>query len=80
MWQYCLKLEVARPRSIALLLLSADWHETGGVLLLGYEMYRLLIKTKGIAAKPKRSAKRASAEPLVIDIEEEEGNKELVKG
>lgn len=60
--------------------MPADWHETGGVLLLGYEMYRLLIKTKGITAKPKRSAKRVSAEPLVIDVEEEEGNKELVKG
>lgn len=48
--------------------------------MLGYEMYRLLIKTKGVVAKPKRSAKKACAEPLVIDVEEEEFNKELVKG
>lgn len=67
-------------RYIGWLSLLADWHQTGGVLLLGYEMYRLLIKTKGVVAKPKRSAKKASAEPLVIDVEEEEFNKELVKG
>lgn len=56
----------------------------GGVLLLGYEMYRLLT-TKRVLAKPRRGAAKkvttpSAPEPVVIDLEEEECNKTLLKG
>ena len=55
----------------------ADWHESGGVLLLGYEMYRLLT-TKQMLVKPRR--KRCTQQPDVINIDELDYNRELQKG
>ena len=49
------------------------------MLLLGYEMYRLLIKTRGVPIKSRRASKKTNSEPVVIDIEEEEVNKEIIK-
>ena len=69
------------------------------MLLLGYEMYRLLT-TKRVLAKPRRAAnKKAStlnpattstatstvtsgvtSDPVCIDVEEEDSNKELLRG
>lgn len=42
-------------------------------------MYRLLIKTRGVPVKSRRASKKNNSEPVVIDVEEEEVNKEIVK-
>jgi hypothetical protein len=44
---------------------------------VGYEMFRLLT-TKVTNVRPKRSRKK-NADPVVIDVEEEEKTKELLK-
>jgi len=73
------------------------------VLLLGYEMYRLLT-TKRVLAKPRRAASRktsfvnpptttagtssatstasssVTSDPVCIDLDEEDSNRELLKG
>ncbi|XP_074644107.1 helicase ARIP4-like [Tubulanus polymorphus] len=49
------------------------WQRQGGVLLMGYEMYRLLATRK--PQKPRKPKKNAG--PIVIDLEEEDRNKEL---
>lgn len=67
-----------------------EWNQNGGVLLMGYELYRILaMSTPCMAsnkcAPPKRkksntSTSAANQEPEVIDLEEEEKNMDFLIG
>ena len=50
------------------------WENEGGVLLMGYELYRQL------ANKKPRKKRKKKNEPVCIDIEEEDTNKTLLDG
>lgn len=51
----------------------------GGVLLMGYEMYRLLSLKKSFATGRKKKTKK-QAGPVIIDLDEEDRQQELLKG
>ncbi len=59
-----------------------SWSQTGGTLIMGYEMFRLLV-TKKNSSSTKTSNKSIVTQPLtpvVVDLEEEEKNFETMEG
>ncbi|XP_013861632.1 helicase ARIP4 [Austrofundulus limnaeus] len=67
------KTTVARAKVVE------EWSRDGGVLLMGYEMYRLLSMKKSFVMGKKRKTKKPVG-PVIIDLDEEDRQQELMKG
>uniref|UniRef100_A0A672NNW8 RAD54 like 2 n=1 Tax=Sinocyclocheilus grahami TaxID=75366 RepID=A0A672NNW8_SINGR len=67
------KTTVARAKVVE------NWTRGGGVLLMGYEMYRLLSLKKSFVTGRKRKSKKPAG-PVIIDLDEEDRQQELMKG
>lgn len=72
-------LYVYRRTTMARAKVVDDWSRDGGVLLMGYEMYRLLSMKKSFVTGKKRKSKKPAG-PIIIDLDEEDRQQELMKG
>nr|DBA18367.1 TPA: hypothetical protein GDO54_016620 [Pyxicephalus adspersus] len=85
-------VELVRPRSFKVHTLNDehkttaarakvvnDWVADGGVLLMGYEMFRLLSLKKSFTVGRKKKSKKAAG-PVIIDLDEEDRQQEMLKG
>uniref|UniRef100_A0A8C4DW89 Helicase ARIP4 n=1 Tax=Dicentrarchus labrax TaxID=13489 RepID=A0A8C4DW89_DICLA len=70
---------LATPLTGTRIFFFLDWARDGGVLLMGYEMYRLLSLKKSFVAGRKKKSKKSTG-PVVIDLDEEDRQQELLKG
>lgn len=70
---------VTRRTTLARAKVVEDWSRDGGVLLMGYEMYRLLSMKKSFVMGKKRKSKKPAG-PIIIDLDEEDRQQELMKG
>lgn len=76
--QYFLSVHSCRTMA-ARAKVMADWVSEGGVLLMGYEMYRLLtLKKSFTTSRPKKTKKRSH--PVIIDLDEEDRQQEFRRG
>ena len=64
-----------------------NWSETGGALIIGYEMFRLLVTKKNPQANASTKSTSLSrtmisrpATPVIVDLEEEEKTFETMEG
>jgi RAD54-like protein 2 len=58
-----------------------SWSQTGGTLIMGYEMFRLLVTKKNSSStKTNKSIVTQPVTPVVVDLEEEEKNFETMEG
>ena len=74
-----IEIEIGELQRVNDLCVVDDWYKGGGVLLIGYEMYRLLTSRKYPAARGRKS-KSKSNDPVVIDLIEEDQNEEMLVG
>ncbi|XP_032825615.2 helicase ARIP4 isoform X1 [Petromyzon marinus] len=66
------KTTVARARVIA------EWSAGGGVLLMGYEMFRLLSLKKASLGSGRKKKPKKEVGPVIIDLDEEDRQQELL--
>lgn len=57
-----------------------NWSLSGGVLIMGYEMFRLLVTTKKNSTTATNKTNKISQSPIIVDLEEEEKNFETMEG
>lgn len=61
-----------------------NWSQSGGTLIMGYEMFRLLVTKKNPTTKANSTNNKSlvarPATPVVVDLEEEEKNFETMEG
>ncbi|CAM4935936.1 unnamed protein product [Rotaria socialis] len=56
-----------------------NWSQTGGALILGYEMFRLMVIKKNSTTKTSKANALRPITPVVVDLEEEEKNFEAME-
>ena len=59
-----------------------DWSQTGGTLIIGYEMFRLMLtkKPSQTSTAKKTTSISSPSTPLMLDFEDEEKNPESIEG